>query len=185
MEFEYKISDWESFRKGFLQHKKFLSSKIEFEELDIERVRILTTNPEFNNWHLAEFGRFYGGSIFRNNFELDLIDKEDCKIHFEKPEKSKVIRIETKWNTPIEFKTFYLNCAEAYQTNVLANSLSETGVKKLNQKYPELKLIKDSFKTSPNFAYQIVKGILIIIEFERKSKICRINSLWKSEWNEK
>lgn len=185
LKFEYKISDWESFRKGFLSHKKFLGSKIEFEELDKERVRISTKNPEFNKWHLAEFGRFYGGNIFRNNFELDLIDEEECSIEFEESEKSETIKIDTKWEVSVEFRTFYLNCAEAYQTNVLANSLTESSVKKLNQRYPNLRLVKRSFKTSQSHAYQIVGGVLIIIEIDRQSKICSINNLWKTEWNEK
>lgn len=76
MKFEYKISDWESFKKGYLSHKILLSdSKIEYKELNNEIVNTSTKEYEFNNWHLAEFGRFYGANIFRNNYVLELMEK--------------------------------------------------------------------------------------------------------------
>ena len=186
MKFEYKISDWKSFKKGYLSHKNLLSgSKIEYQELVDGKVNISTKEHEFNNWHLAEFGRFYGANIFRNNNVLELVEIEEINFQFNKPEKSQSIFIKNKWNKSIEFKTFYLNCAEAFSTNVLANSLSESGIEQLNRKYPELKLENDTYKHSYNYAYQIIDEILLVIAYNRDSKKGTIENLFKTEWHEK
>jgi len=153
--------------------------------LSAKNVAISTPDSEFNKWHLAEFARFYGASIFRNNYVLELLDIEECNIQFRKPIKSETIIVENKWNKSIEFKTFYLNCAEAYQTNVLANSLSESAIIKLNEKHPGLNLTKNTFKHSRDYAYQVINDVLIIVNYDRESEKCKINYLSKIEWNEK
>ena len=186
LKFKYKISDWISFKNSYLRHKNLLSnSNIIFEELDSEIASISTNESEFNHWHLAEFGRFYGASIFRNNYELDLVESTKSIYKFEKPVKSKTILIDNIWKKTLEFRTFYLNCAEAYQTNVLANSLTKSGLDKLNAAYPDLNLSKGSFKTSNNYAYQILNDVLILISYNRTSNQCTIENLYKTEWNEK
>ncbi len=186
MKFNFKIIDWEALKNGYLQHKNLLSSSnIQIQEIANEIAEVSTKEDEFNNWHLAEFGRFYGATIFRNNYELLLVDSQKCDIQFNKPIESQTIIIENKWNKSIEFKTFYLNCAEAYRTNLLANSLSELGVETLNSNYSELRLEKGSFKNSNSYAYQIIKEILFIISYNRTTNRCIIENLYKTEWHEK
>jgi len=184
MKFDYQIEEKYEFEKAYKGLINFVSSKVQVKFVSDQTVTITSDKSKDYEWHLFELGARYGGNLFRNQFELKLIDHKSYNREIDKPIQPNKIKINTKWNTEIEFNPIYLNLAEAYMVNKLGSVLSDQEKQTIKKKVSDFDFEqKISFVLPVKHAYQIIDGILIIIRLENDK--FNITDLWKIKWNEK